>query len=44
VAVKLRDAADQVIRRERVIIEAAGQPGFSFDKLKAARAREGEIH
>jgi len=44
VAGRVREAADQVIRKERVIIEAARQPGFNFEKLKAARDRQAEIH
>lgn len=43
-AAKLRAAADQIIRRERVIIEAARQPGFNIEKLRAARGKAAEIH
>jgi regulator of RNase E activity RraA len=44
VAAQVRRAADQVIRREKVILDAARQPGFSFAKLKAARNRQADIH
>ena len=44
VADKVRGAADQVIRRERVIIEAASQPGFNIEKLRAAQGKAAEIH
>ena len=44
VAAGVRAAADQVIRRERVIIEAARQPGFDFARLKAAQGRAAELH
>ncbi|MFI4936416.1 MAG: RraA family protein [Caulobacterales bacterium] len=43
VAADIRRAADQVIRREKVIIEAARQPGFNFQKLKAAERSAGQI-
>jgi len=44
VATKVRGAADQIIRRERVIIEAARSPGFDIDKLRAAQGKASEIH
>lgn len=44
VASQVRGAADQIIRRERVIIEAARQPGFDIDKLRAAQGKAAEIH
>ena len=44
VAAKVKGAADQVIRRERVIIEAARRPGFDIDKLREAQGKEAEIH
>jgi regulator of RNase E activity RraA len=44
VASQVREAADQVIRRERVIIDAARQPGFDIDKLRAAQGQAAEIH
>jgi regulator of RNase E activity RraA len=44
VAGDVRGAADQIIRREKVIIEAAGQPGFNFAKLKAAQGKAAETH
>lgn len=43
-APKIREAAEQIIRREKVIIEAARQPGFSAAKLKEAQGRAAEIH
>ena len=36
-AEKVRSAADQIIASERVVIEAARQPGFNFEKLKEVR-------
>lgn len=44
VAARVRASADQIILRERVIIDAARQPDFSFEKLKADLKRETEIH
>jgi hypothetical protein len=44
VAAGVKEAAQQIIRRERVIIEAARQPGFDFDALRAAQGRAAEIH
>jgi len=44
VAAKVKGAADQVIRRERVIIEAARRPGFDIDKLREAQGKAAEIH
>jgi regulator of RNase E activity RraA len=44
VATKVRGAADQIIRRERVIIEAARAQGFDIDKLRAAQGKASEIH
>ena len=43
-AEKVRSAADDVIRREGIIIDAARQPGFTFAKLVAARERRTDIH
>ena len=43
-ATGVRAAAEAIIRRERVIIEAARQPGFTFEKLTAALGRAAEIH
>jgi regulator of RNase E activity RraA len=43
-AAGIRAAAEAIVRRERVIIEAARQPGFTFEKLKAAQGRAAEIH
>lgn len=44
VASKVHDTARQMQRRERVIIDAARQPGFNIDKLRAAQGRAAEIH
>jgi regulator of RNase E activity RraA len=44
VAAKVRAAADDVIKREKVIIEAARQPGFNIDRLRAAQGKAAEIH
>jgi hypothetical protein len=44
VATKVRAAADEVIKRERVIIEAARQPGFNIQKLREAQGKAAEIH
>lgn len=43
-APKLRAAADLIIAREKVIIEAARAPGFTAEKLRAAQGRAAEIH
>jgi len=44
VAAQVTTAARLIQARERVIIEAARQPGFNADKLKAAQGRASEIH
>lgn len=44
VAGRLREAADRIVRRERVIIEAARQPGFDIGKLRAAQGKAAELH
>jgi len=41
---RVKEAAQQIIRRERVIIEAARQPGFNVDKLREAQGRAAELH
>src|SRR5271165_832098 len=43
-AAGIKAAAEQIIRREKVIIEAARQPGFTAEKLKAAQGHAAEIH
>jgi regulator of RNase E activity RraA len=43
-AAGVKAAAQAIQRRERVIIEAARQPGFDIDKLRAAQGRAAEIH
>jgi regulator of RNase E activity RraA len=44
VAHAVKDAAQLIQRRERVIIEAARQPGFNAEKLRAAMGASAEIH
>ena len=44
VADQVAAAADLITRRERAIIDAAKQPGFDIDKLKAAWGEAAEIH
>ena len=44
VAGQVEAAADLIARRERVIIDAAKQPDFDFDKLRAAWGEAAEIH
>jgi len=38
------ETAEHIRRREQVTIEAARQPGFSLEQLRAARKRGTEIH
>ena len=44
VASQVRSAADHIITRERVVIEAARRPGFDIHQLRAAQARAAELH
>ena len=44
VADKVRSAADEIIRHEKAIIGAAREPGFSVEKLFAARQPQREDH
>ncbi len=44
VADKVADAADGIARRERVIIEAAQEPGFNMERLRKAWGDAAEIH
>jgi regulator of RNase E activity RraA len=44
VATGVKAAALQIVRRERVIIEAARQPGFNIDKLREAQGKAAELH
>jgi len=44
IAADVKGAALQIIRRERVIIEAARQPGFNIDALRVAQGRAAELH
>ena len=41
---KVMDAAAGIARREAVIINAAKQPGFNIEKLRAAQGSAAEIH
>ena len=41
---KLAAAIDMVARREKVILDAARAPGFTFEKLKAAMKGAADIH
>jgi len=40
----LKSAAEQIIKREQVIIRAAQKPGFNIDELRAAQGAAAEIH
>jgi regulator of RNase E activity RraA len=44
VAGQVHDTARLMQRRERVIIDAARQPGFTAEKLRAAQGASAEIH
>jgi regulator of RNase E activity RraA len=44
VAAQVNEAARAIVRFERVIIEAARQPGFDIHALRAAQGRAAEIH
>ena len=44
VATEVKAAAEQIARRERVLIEAAQQPGFNIDKFRKAQGDAAEIH
>lgn len=44
VADKIKAAAEEIGRRERVIIDAAQAPGFNIDKLREAQGEAAEIH
>ena len=44
VATQVKEAADSIARRERVIIEAAQQPGFNMEGLLKAWGDAAEIH
>ena len=41
---QVAEAADQIARRERIIISAAQQPGFDIDALRKAQGDAAEIH
>ncbi len=41
---KIPEAVDLLTRRERVLIEASKQPGFSVDRLRQAYREQDEIH
>lgn len=44
VAGQVADAARAIARRERVIIDAANQPGFDIEALRLAQGKASEIH
>lgn len=44
VADKIKDAAEEIGRREQVIISAAQAPGFNIAKLREAQGEAAEIH
>jgi regulator of RNase E activity RraA len=44
VAASIKATAEQIQRQEKVIIEAARQPGFTAERLKEAQGRAAEIH
>ena len=44
VATKIVDAADLLVRREKVILDACRKPGFSSADIRAAFAEMSEIH
>jgi regulator of RNase E activity RraA len=44
VTAKVRGAADEIVRHEKAIIEAAREPGFNFERLVAVRQRDRESH
>ena len=44
VATEVKAAAEQIARRERVLINAAQQPGFNIDKFRKAQGDAAEIH
>ncbi len=44
VAAKVKEAANLIARQERVIIEAAQEPGFNMDRLRKAWGDSAEIH
>jgi hypothetical protein len=41
---KIPAAVDLLTRREKVLIEASKQPGFSIDELRKAYREQDEIH
>jgi regulator of RNase E activity RraA len=44
VATQVKEAADSIARRERVIIDAAKEPGFNMERLKKAWGDAAEVH
>lgn len=44
VATQVREAAEQIARRERVIIDAANRDGFDIEALRRAQGEAAEIH
>jgi regulator of RNase E activity RraA len=41
---KIPGAVDLLTRREKVLIEASKQPGFSVDRLRQAYQEQDDIH
>ena len=44
IATQVKEAADTIARRERVIIDAAREPGFNMQRLKKAWGDAAEVH
>ena len=44
VATQVKVAAEQIAKRERVLIEAAQQPGFNIEEFRKAQGAAAEIH
>ncbi len=44
VATQVKEAPDSIARRERVIIDAATEPGFNMERLKKAWGDAAEVH
>lgn len=44
VATQVKEAAESIARRERVIIDAAKEPGFNMERLKKAWGDAAEVH
>jgi regulator of RNase E activity RraA len=44
VANQVKEAADTIARRERVVIDAAQEPGFNMERLRKAWGDAAEVH